>query len=231
MHWNSHLSTPLVQATRCFPHELPKPSAHLSLFNYTHLADCVSFAATSVSTPTWNFWRTRTMYLPPPKDLKSPNILSVVYSTERCFIRLMRKNIWRIPGQKRSCSYLWKQTRGELLWQRMRSGPYTTPSSAMSLTDGLFRTFSTPHALSPHAPETPKMPSSTPGSLSPCLFNMCCWVSTAYPAMLCLLPITQTPGYYSESHISISFRDVGYHPLAHFIRAHRTSWPGNKVFQ
>lgn len=47
-----------------------------------------------------------------PTDLKSPNVLSLVYSTERCFIRLMRRNTWRIPGQKRSLRFLWKQQEG-----------------------------------------------------------------------------------------------------------------------
>ena len=38
-------------------------------------------------------------------------------------LRLMRRNIWRVPGRKSSCELLWRQTRREPLWLRIKRRP------------------------------------------------------------------------------------------------------------
>ena len=114
--WNSHQPHPLALAPRSLLHELLKPSTHLHCFSHAHLANCMSFLlldlrrhAARSSYGTW------TMYLPPPTELRSPDVVPMLYPPGRCFIKADEKEHLKGPREEK------------LLWITLKTNKKGTP--------------------------------------------------------------------------------------------------------
>lgn len=91
----------LALAPRSLPHELLKPSTHLHRFSHAHLANCVSFSpAGSASTPFEVLRNLDYCVFPSPTEVRSPDVVPMLYPPGRCFIKSDEKQHLKGPRGK-----------------------------------------------------------------------------------------------------------------------------------